>query len=155
MSTSNLYYKYLKLTNGDNIICTTDNDCTKLRDNNTICIVDPVILTPIRYPRGMSIVEGYVFQPWIRFSTETVFEIPINTIIVSSDIEEELREGYLNFLIKEKEDEVEEIKNNQLSSQDHVKLVDMLNNIAKNTKEDDESSKEEIKRFNSEGYTIH
>lgn len=155
MSTENLHYKYLKLTNGENIICTTDNDCSKLRKSKTISVVDPVILTPIRYPRGTSIIEGYVFQPWIKFVTETVFEIPVDTIIVASDVEEKLKESYLNFLIGEKEeaetDEIEELT----SSVEKQKFIEILKSLGKSDREDDESSEEEIKRFTPSGHSIH
>jgi len=154
MNTTNLHYKFLKLTNGDDIICTTDNDCSKLRQTDTLSVVDPVILTPVRYPKGTSIVEGYVFRQWIKFVTETVFEIPVSTIIVASDVEARLKDSYIEFLLREKEEEkeVEEIGD---SSDEREKIIEMLNSISNLDREDDESSEEEIKRYTPNGHSIH
>ena len=52
-----LHYKFLKLSNGDNIICSTDDDCSNLNDKKSITICDPVTITQMKKEKG-SIVTG-------------------------------------------------------------------------------------------------
>ena len=47
-----LQYKFLKLSSGDGIICKTTDDCSNLFDRKTISITDPIVLNPVRVPRG-------------------------------------------------------------------------------------------------------
>lgn len=101
--TTNLNYKFLKLTNGDDIVCTTENDCSKLREQKTISIIDPVLISAVRMPRGASIVEGYVLHPWVSFVDATVFEIPVDSIIIATEVQEKLKTAYVDFLIREKQ----------------------------------------------------
>ena len=72
---SDLHYRYLKLSNGDNIICKTEDDCSNIYSKQTISISDPVIVNHLRIPRGHMIVETYGLTAWAAFVEQTVFII--------------------------------------------------------------------------------
>jgi len=141
---TNLSYKFIKLNNGDDIICTMDTDITKLKQNDKLYVVDPVLVVRMRYPRGMSMVEGYVFQPWVSYAAQSVFEIPAWSIVTTADLEEKIKDTYIRYI-------TEEIPNNivqkttddatQLSKEDAAKLADMLSSIS--MVKDDEDAEEE------------
>ena len=96
---TNLHYKLIKLTNGEDIICSTDNDLSKTKKYSVIHVVDPVVVRSMRYPRGMTIIEGYVLQHWVSYATDSVFEIPLSSIVTFADIDNKMKETYLGFIL--------------------------------------------------------
>jgi len=133
MNEENFHYKLLKLSNGESIVCATDDDCQNLRSKTSIHICDPVLVTPFRMPRGMSIAETYIMTPWISISDEKVFEVPTEQIIVAVDIKDNFRENYINFI--DSKDEVV----SQTSVHDKESLVNsVLNLLGKNNETNEE-----------------
>lgn len=104
----NLYYKYIKLVSGDDIVCKTTDDCTKLFDQKILCISDPVVLNPVRVPKGDMLVESYIMYPWFSFSSEEVFQIPTTQIVLAVNIKENLKENYLLYLASRAANEMAE-----------------------------------------------
>jgi len=103
----NPYYKYLKLSSGDGIICKTTDDCSKLFDKKTISITDPIVLNPIRVPRGDVLVESYIMYPWFSFSEEKEYVISTGQIIFVSNVEDRLKQNYIQYLKTQEEKEQE------------------------------------------------
>jgi hypothetical protein len=100
----NLYYKMLKLTNGDTIICKTDDSCINLHDRPFVNIIEPIMLNLIRIPRQNTIVESYVLIPWISFTEDDVLEIPTSQILVAATPKKELISNYIEYtMYKDKE----------------------------------------------------
>lgn len=141
---NNLSYKLIKLNNGEDIICTMDTDISKLKQNDKLYVIDPVLVIRMRYPKGMSMIEGYVFQPWVSYASQSVFEIPAWSIITVADLEEKIKNTYIRYI-------TEEIPNNvvkktidsesQMSKEEAAKLADMLSSIS--MLKDDEDAEEE------------
>lgn len=141
---NNLSYKLIKLNNGEDIICTMDTDISKLKQNDKLYVIDPVLVIRMRYPKGMSMIEGYVFQPWVSYASQSVFEIPAWSIITFADLEEKIKNTYIRYI-------TEEIPNNvvkktidsesQMSKEEAAKLADMLSSIS--MLKDDEDAEEE------------
>jgi hypothetical protein len=101
----NLYYKMLKLTNGDTIICKTDDSCINLYDRPFLNIIEPVMLNIIRIPRQTTIVESYVLIPWLSFTEDDVIEIPTSQILVAATPKKELISNYIEYTIYKNKDE--------------------------------------------------
>ena len=97
MSTE-FHYKLLKLSNGENIVCTTDDNCENLKSKVSVYICDPVLVTPVRIPKGINIVETYIMTPWISISEEKIFEIPTDQIIVAANVKKYFIENYKSFI---------------------------------------------------------
>jgi len=131
---NNLHYKFLKLSNGENIVCATDDDCQNLKSKISIHILDPVLVTPVRIPRGSQIAETYVLTPWISISDETVYEIPTQQIIVATDVKEHFRDNYKSFI--EHTNEPKPIKDNGSLEEE------FLSNLMKSMKNDEETNEE-------------
>jgi hypothetical protein len=141
---NNLSYKLIKLNNGEDIICTMDTDISKLKQNDKLYVVDPVLVIRMRYPKGMSMVEGYVFQPWVSYASQSVFEIPAWSVVTFADLEDKIKDTYIRYI-------TEEIPNNivqktidsesQMSKEEAAKLADMLSSIS--MLKDDEDAEEE------------
>ena len=104
---NDLYYKYIKLTSGDGIICTTLDNYENLYDLKTIKVSSPVVLNPVRIPRGDVLVESYIMYPWFSFSEETEYTIPTTQILFAVNIKETLKKNYLTYL-SNREDEGED-----------------------------------------------
>jgi hypothetical protein len=100
-------YKFLKLVNGDNIICKTEDDCKSLTGKKMISVTDPVVLNQVRIPRGDMVVESYILFPLFSFSSENVYEIPVAQVVVATNIKESLRKNYDEYLRQQEEADAE------------------------------------------------
>ena len=104
------FYKYVKLTNGENIIVMTDTDCKEFKDRKSISILNPVELSTVRMANGPMLMESTTLQPWIKLATDDVIELPTESIIVIADMKEEAIEQYKIFLeeYKNRKEDIEE-----------------------------------------------
>ena len=100
-----LYYKYLKLSSGDNIICMTTDNCKDIYDRKIIQVTQPVILSAIRMPSSRGVVESYIMYPLFSFSGEEVYTIPTSQIVLVMNIKENLKNNYLNYISERDEEE--------------------------------------------------
>ena len=100
-------YKFLKLVNGDNIICKTEDDCKSLTGKKMLSVTDPVVLNQVRIPRGDMVVESYILFPLFSFSSENVYEIPVAQVVVATNIKESLRKNYDEYLRRQEEADAE------------------------------------------------
>jgi hypothetical protein len=127
-----MFCKFLKLTNGESIIATTDDECSSFKDKEFIQVTDPVQVGTIRMPRGNMIIESYVLQPWIRLAKENVVNIHVQNIVATVDLPEDAQLQYYEFIqsagkvsfssgdgqaaAEEMEEQLEEEQNDFLSS---------------------------------------
>ena len=98
-----LYYKYVKLTTGDCLVCKTDEDYKNVHDLKTIKLIDPVVITPYRVPRDEVMIESYIMYPWFTFTEETDYFISTQQVVFCVTIKEKLKENYLLFLDQRKD----------------------------------------------------
>jgi hypothetical protein len=101
--TDTTYYKYLKLTNGDNIICKTTKEYKSLTRSKSITVKQPVVLSQIRMPRNNVLVESYIMYPLFSFAVDDTYEIPVSQIVVATNIKESLKENYEEYLSQREE----------------------------------------------------
>jgi hypothetical protein len=101
----NLYYKYLKLSSGDNIICMTTDDCEDIYEKKSIKVTQPVILSAIRMPSSRGIVESYIMYPLFSFTEEEEYTIPTSQIVLAINIKENLKNNYLTYLSQREDEE--------------------------------------------------
>lgn len=112
-----MHCKFLKLTNGEDIIVQTDDTCESLNNKEFISVIDPVLIASMRIPRGPMVIETYIMQPWIKMAKADVVQIPTKNIVVAVDVHEMAEKQYLqyveesnnrNVLSNSTEDETEE-----------------------------------------------
>lgn len=95
-----MYLKYIKLVSGDNIIASTDDDCSTLVDKEFITIKNPVRIGVITLPgRGVHI-ETHVFLPWITLAASDTMQLPVKSIVLSVDVEASIEVHYQEFISK-------------------------------------------------------
>jgi hypothetical protein len=99
-----IYFKYIKLVSGDNIVCTTTDNCENVYKQKTISVTDPVVLNPIRIPKGDVLVESYVMYPWFSFSEEIEYKIPTSQVVLVVNIKDNLKKNYLRYLAMQDND---------------------------------------------------
>ena len=118
-----MYCKFLKLTNGENIIVSTDDNCETFVNKEFIDIVDPVLISSFRFPKGNMVVESFVMQPWIKMAKKDVMRLPVNNIVVATDVQEMAVNQYKTFVDESvnevsselTEDDIEETLNEYFS----------------------------------------
>ena len=118
-----MYCKFLKLTNGENIIVSTDDNCETFVNKEFIDIVDPVLISSFRFPKGNMVVESFIMQPWIKMAKKDVMRLPVNNIVVATDVQEMAVSQYKTFVDESvnevsselTEDDIEETLNEYFS----------------------------------------
>lgn len=93
-----MYCKYLKLTNGEDILVTTDDDCATFQGKEFITVVDPVLITSFKMPQDEVIVERFIMQPWIRMAKQDLINIPTKSIVLAVDVKDSTQEQYIEYV---------------------------------------------------------
>ena len=133
----NFYYKYLKLSSGDNIICTTTDNCEDIYDRKSIKVTQPVILSAIRMPSSRGIVESYIMYPLFTFTEEEEYIIPTSQIVLAINIKENLKNNYLTYLSQQEEEDDELVADDD---EDEEETIDeFLNRLGDEINEDKET----------------
>ena len=136
-----LYYKYLKLSSGDNIICMTTDNCEDIYDRKIIQVTQPVILSAIRMPSSRGVVESYIMYPLFSFSGEEVYTIPTSQIVLVINIKENLKNNYLTYLSERDEEEdllIPEDDEDVIETGEET-IEEFLNRLGDETNEDKET----------------
>ena len=136
-----LYYKYLKLSSGDNIICMTTDNCKDIYDRKIIQVTQPVILSAIRMPSSRGVVESYIMYPLFSFSGEEVYTIPTSQIVLVMNIKENLKNNYLTYLSERDEEEELRIPDDDedVIETGEETIEEFLNRLGDETNEDKET----------------
>ena len=92
------FFKFLKLSNGEDIIGTTDSNCENFKEQKSIFVYDPVLINTIRLAQGPYMVETFTMQPWIKLAKDDIMEIPTESIVVAVDIDDKVVTQYEMFL---------------------------------------------------------
>ncbi len=142
-----MYTKLLKLTNGENLIVSTDSNCSDFKNEKSISVIDPVLINTLKFNRGPYIVETYTMQPWIKIAKRDIINIPTESIIVAVDIQDDVEEQYKKFLTKT-EDEEEMIS-------DEEAVSDMIEQLLEDEGEDLEELDDDEPRTNKHTTTLH
>ena len=100
-----MFCKFLKLFNGDNIIVMTDCDCSDFKNLSHIDVIDPVLISTVKFAQGPYIVESYTMQQWIKVAKKDIIKIPTKSVIVAVDVHESVVEQYNQFVIDSEKDE--------------------------------------------------
>jgi hypothetical protein len=95
-----MYCKFLKLTSGENLIVSTEDDCNELDMKSYIEVSEPVVIHSMRMPYGGGFVESYIMQPWLKMSTKEVLRIPVRNIIVATNLLEKAEFQYKQFIVE-------------------------------------------------------
>lgn len=134
-----LYYKYIKLTSGDGIICTTLDNYENIYDLKTIKVSNPVVLNPIRIPRGDVLVESYIMYPWFSFSEETEYTLSTTQILFAVNIKETLKKNYLTYLSNREDEGDDELIDDDEFEEDEELFNALLNTLGDEIHEDKEN----------------
>ena len=116
----------MKLTNGENIIVTTDNDCKQFKQHKTINIINPVELAVMRVTNGPMVMESMTLQPWIKVAPNDVIEVPTESILLVTDVKEEAIEQYKTFLVEyqtlleQRKNQEQQVEQNDLDFLDNM-----------------------------------
>jgi len=144
-----MYCKFLKLVNGDDIIVSTDNDCSNLFDSKFIDVNDPVVIKSVRMPYRNGIIETFIMHPWIKMAKDGVIKIPSSQVIVATDLYEKAETQYKEYVVSYKS--LDEVTVNELYEEEQgddalEEFYSMLDN-----QEDDEDDS----RPSSSTRTLH
>lgn len=110
-------YRFLKLVNGDDLIVTTDDSSNTLEGKEYLSVLDPVLITSMRFPRGPMIIESFIMQPWAKMAKKDVINIPTKFILISTEVQD--------MALKQYQDYVVETNNNMTMKTDSVDFQSM------------------------------
>ena len=95
-----MYCKFLKLTSGENLIVSTEDDCVELVDKKYVEISEPVEIHSMKMPYGGGVIESYIMQPWLKMSAKEVLRIPAHNILVATNVMEKAETQYKQFILE-------------------------------------------------------
>lgn len=107
-----MYCKFIKLSNGEDLIVHTEDECTELADKQYIEINDPVVIRSIKMPFKGMVVESFVMHSWMKMSKKEAIKLRVNNIIAVTNVLERAEDQYVEFL-KNIEDFEKEVENEQ------------------------------------------
>lgn len=149
-----MYCKFLKLTNGEDIIVRTDDACDTFSGKEFIDVEDPVLIMSVRIPRGQLIIETYSIQPWIKMVKTGTIRIPTKSIIVAVDIHEMAEKQYYQYLKDYKGKDAFSADNNFETDDEEETEDEELEDFLLSLREDSEEEDDGTPR-NKAGRTIH
>ena len=95
-----MHCKFLKLTSGENLIVSTEDDCIELVDKKYVEVSEPVEIHSMKMPYAGGIIESYVMQPWLKMSAKEVLRIPAHNILVATNVMEKAETQYKQFILE-------------------------------------------------------
>lgn len=96
--TSDANYVFVKLANGDNIMCTTFSDITKLQKIKFLEVIDPIQIFSFKIPHNGTIIEKFIIQSWAPFSKTSSTMIPINNVVFVGHLKDFFIERYIDYI---------------------------------------------------------
>lgn len=91
-------FVFVKLANGENIICTTFSDIDKLDTLKFLEVIDPIQIFSFKIPQNGSIIEKYIMQSWTPFSSDSSSVVPINNVVFVGRLKDSFIEKYIDYI---------------------------------------------------------
>jgi hypothetical protein len=95
-----MYCKFLKLTSGENLIVSTEDECMDLADKKYIEVSEPVEIQSMKMPYAGGVIESYIMQPWLKMSAKEVLRIPARNVVIVTNVLERAESQYKQFIIE-------------------------------------------------------
>lgn len=95
-----MYCKFLKLTSGENLIVSTEDECVDLADKKYIEVTEPVEIHSMKMPYAGGVIESYIMQPWLKMSAKEVLRIPAHNVVIATNVLEKAETQYKQFIIE-------------------------------------------------------
>ena len=95
-----MYCKFLKLTSGENLIVSTEDECIDLADKKYIEVSEPVEIHSMKMPYAGGVIESYMMQPWLKMSAKEVLKIPARNVVIATNVLERAETQYKQFIIE-------------------------------------------------------
>ena len=95
-----MHCKFLKLTSGENLIVSTEDECVDLADKKYIEVTEPVEIHSMKMPYAGGVIESYIMQPWLKMSAKEVLRIPAHNVVIATNVLEKAETQYKQFIIE-------------------------------------------------------
>jgi hypothetical protein len=95
-----MYCKFLKLTSGENLIVSTEDECMDLVDKKYIEVSEPVEIHSMKMPCGGGLIESYIMKPWLNMSAKEVLRIPAHNVVIATNVLERAESQYKQFIVE-------------------------------------------------------
>lgn len=136
-----MFCKFIKLTNGENIIAYTEDSCETFKDKEFLEVHNPILVGLVRYPRNGIIMESHMFMPWIAASSSESIKIPVASILVTTNVRDNIAKQYDTFINKVIiEDAEEDEEGIELGDEEDIEDFFSMFTEESETEEDDNSS---------------
>ena len=95
-----MYCKFLKLTSGENLIVSTEDECVELVDKKYVEVTEPVEIHSMKMPYAGGMIESYIMQPWLKMSAKEALRIPAHNIVIATNVLEKAESQYKQFILE-------------------------------------------------------
>lgn len=119
-------YVFVKLANGENIMCTTFSDLTKVQKLKFLEVIDPIQIFSFKIPHNGVIIEKFIFQAWAPFSKTTSTNIPMNNIVFVGELKEYFIERYIDYITDPNAQQVLEETGPEMMEEGNEEAIDEM-----------------------------
>ena len=95
-----MYCKFIKLTSGENIIVSTEDECKELDKKSYIEVSEPVVIHSMKMPYEGGFIESYIMQPWLKMTAKEVLRLPVRNIVIATNLLEKAESQYKQFIVE-------------------------------------------------------
>lgn len=93
-----IQYVYVKLINGDNILCATSEVIDDISEVGFLQVIDPIQIYSVKVPFKGLLVEKFMMQSWLPFSDTDVVNIPLQQVIFIGNLKEPFLSKYVEYV---------------------------------------------------------
>ena len=133
-----MHCKFIKLSNGEDLIVSTDDECMSFKGKEFIDVVDPVQISTMRFPRGNKLIETYILQPWIKMGVSDIVRIPTHSIVVAVDVNSSALEQYKQYVDESSNQSQQELITDDCSDEMYDELINSI--LGETTEEEDDGN---------------
>ena len=90
--------KYLKLTNGECIVVSSNDNFKEYKNKKYVEIFDPIEIKAIKIHHGSQILEHYTMQPWIKMAKTDKMVLPTDSILLAVDLHDDAITQYKEYI---------------------------------------------------------
>ena len=91
-------FVFVKLANGDNIMCTTFSNIDKPENLKHLDVVDPIQIFSFKIPHNGVFIEKYIMQSWVPFSSTVSTMIPMSNVVFVGRLKDMFIEKYMEYI---------------------------------------------------------
>jgi len=122
---------FVKLVNGDNLMCMTESDIHDIKKLKHLAVSDPIQIFSFKMPYNGAIIEKYIMQAWAPFSSSNAMTIPMNNVVFVGELKQNFVDKYMEYVTDPNAQQlVQEGSEEMLGDEDDLEFVEEQDEVS-------------------------